>query len=252
MENAEEQGPAVSQDVARQSRELCVVVPVYNEEGSIGQVLEKWAAAFESQKIDYEIRAYNDGSTDNSLTVMREVADRLGRRIKVLDKANGGHGQTILTGYREAAADGFKWVFQVDSDDEMGPEGFAELWTRRDGYDFLAGIRKGRSQPFARRVVSSASRFLVRLLYGRGIWDVNVPYRLMRVAAFEKFFLAIPPGTFAPNVILSGLAARHRLRCYETSVAQQNRKTGEERLRSMRLMKAAIKSFWQTLVFRFH
>ena len=250
MENAEEQGPAVSQDVARQSRELCVVVPVYNEEGSIGQVLEKWAAAFESQKIDYEIRAYNDGSTDNSLTVMRKAADKLGRRMIIRDKANGGHGQTILTGYREAAADGFKWVFQVDSDDEMEPDGFAGLWTRREGYDFLAGIRKGRSQPFARRVVSAASRFIVQSLYGRGIWDVNVPYRLMRVSAFGKFFQAIPPDTFAPNVILAGLAARHRLRCYETTVAQHNRRNGEVRLRSLTLLKAAAKSFWQTIMFR--
>ena len=124
------------------SERLCVVMPVYNECEAIGPVLEKWAAALDGLGMDYVIRPYNDGSKDNSLAVMREVAARInaaasaaGRsgRIEVRDKPNGGHGHTILTGYRDAVADGFDWVFQIDSDDEMGPEKFGELWAARSG-----------------------------------------------------------------------------------------------------------------------
>ena len=228
---------------------LCVVMPVYNERDAIGPVLEKWDAALRELGVDYEIRPYNDGSKDDSLAVMRDVASKLGSRVVVRDKPNGGHGNTILTGYRETANDGFDWVFQIDSDDEMGPEKFDELWSRRDGYDFLVGMRDGRVQALPRKVISFASRLSVRLFYGKSIWDVNTPYRLMRVSAFRGFYEKIPLTTFAPNVILSGLAARHKLRCFETKVPQHDRTTGEVSIKKWKLLKAAIRSFWQTIAF---
>ena len=229
---------------------LCVVMPVYNEQAAIGNVLKKWDSALASLGIDYHIYAYNDGSKDNTLSVMREVAEHsASARIKVCDKPNGGHGNTILTGYRDAVEAGYDWIFQVDSDDEMGPEKFAELWGRRTDYDFLVGIRDGRVQALPRRIISLISRLCVRVFYGRGIWDVNTPYRLMRVAAFKDLFKEIPLSTFAPNVILSGLSARHGLRYFETPVPQHDRTTGEVSIRKWKLLKAAIRSFWQTVWF---
>ena len=233
---------------------LCVVMPVYNEEAAIGGVLEKWAKALATLQIDYVIRPYNDGSKDASLAVMRTFASRNpDAHVEVRDKPNGGHGQTILTGYHEAAADGFDWIFQIDSDDEMGTEGFAELWNRRNqggGFDFLVGIRDGRVQTLPRKVISFVSRCCVRLFYGRKtVWDVNTPYRLMRVAAFKSAFERIPLSTFAPNVILSGIVAREGLRFYETRVPQHDRTTGEVSIKKWKLMKAAARSFAQTIRF---
>lgn len=227
---------------------LCVVIPVYNEEAAIGNVLEKWTRALDALGVDYRIRPYNDGSKDSSLSVMRKFASSHSR-VEVRDKANGGHGNTVLTGYREAAADGFDWVFQVDSDDEMGPEGFAELWNVRHDFDFLLGRRGGRTQSLPRKAVSMVSRLAVRLFYGRGVWDVNSPYRLMRTSAFAPFYGMIPLTTFAPNVMLSGLAAREGLRMFEVAVPQRDRTTGEVSIRKWRLFKAAVRSFRQTLLF---
>ena len=235
------------------SDRLCVVMPVYNEEAAIGGVLEKWAKALNALKIDYVIRPYNDGSKDASLAVMREfVRQHPEAHVEVRDKPNGGHGHTILTGYREAAADGFDWLFQIDSDDEMGPEKFGELWTCRVDYDFLVGIRDGRVQALPRKIISFVSRCCVWLFYGRKtIWDVNTPYRLMRVSAFKEILKAIPLTTFAPNVILSGMVARKNLRFFETRVPQHDRTTGEVSIKKWKLMKAAMKSFWQTILFSF-
>lgn len=231
---------------------LCVIMPVYNEREVIGGVLEKWSRALDGIGVDYLIRPYNDGSKDDSLTVMHAAAERLNAdrvRIEVHDKTNDGHGNTILTGYREAAADGFDWIFQVDSDDEMRPEEFGDLWSKRANYDFLVGIRNGRVQPLTRKVISSVSRLCVRLFYGKSVWDVNSPYRLMRTSVFKALFDTIPLTTFAPNVILSGLAARLRLRCYETRVRHYDRATGEVSIRKWKLFKAAIRSFAQTIWF---
>lgn len=232
------------------SDKLCVVMPVYNEQDAIGPVLQKWSAALGDIGMDYTIRPYNDGSKDNSLVVMKDAAASL-PHVDVRDKANGGHGNTILTGYRDAAADGFDWIFQIDSDDEMGPEMFGELWSRRGDYDFLIGIRDGRVQALPRKIISFVSRLCIRLFYGKSVWDVNTPYRLMRVSVFREFYERIPLTTFAPNVILSGLAARRKLRSFEIRVPQHDRTTGEVSIKKWKLFKAAAKSFWQTISLSF-
>ena len=234
------------------SDRLCVVMPVYNEQDAIGGVLRKWHEALSCLNINFEIRPYNDGSRDNTLAVMRKIAETGGGRIKIKDKPNGGHGNTILTGYREATVDGFDWIFQIDSDDEMGPEKFGELWERRNDYDFLVGIRGGRVQALPRKVISFVSRCCVRVFYGRKtIWDVNTPYRLMRTSAFKDIFKQIPLTTFAPNVIISGMVARKRLRFFEIRVPQHDRTTGEVSIKKWKLLKAAVKSFGQTISFAF-
>lgn len=99
--------------------ELCIVVPVYNESGAIGAVLSKWSAMLDSHGIDWQLHAYNDGSRDNSSEILSAVAKRSNGRLVAHDKTNSGHGPTILLGYRENA-EHCDWLFQMDSDDEMG------------------------------------------------------------------------------------------------------------------------------------
>ncbi len=228
--------------------DLTVVMPVYNEAEAVGGVLEKWKMMLDSLSIRYRICAYNDGSKDNTSGVIAETAKRLGGRILPINKPNSGHGPTILQGYRAASEDSV-WIFQIDSDDEMGPESFPELWGLRNQYDFLIGQRDGRKQPLARKIVSFVSRLCVRVFYGRGVWDVNTPYRLMRTEKFAEFYKQIPDDTFAPNVIVSGLAAKHKFRMLEVRVPQHDRTTGEVSIKKWKLLKAAAKSFWQTILF---
>ena len=228
---------------------LAIIMPVYNEEESIGPVLDKWKAALDRLNIEYVIHPYDDGSSDDTGRIIGEKAKQSRGTIIAHSKPNSGHGPTILQGYREAAENGYDWVFQVDSDDEMGPESFAELWEEREKYDFLIGIRDGRRQAFARKLISAVSRLSVRLFYGKGIWDVNSPYRLMRVSAFRDIWKAIPEDTFAPNVIISGMAAQKKLRSFEMKVPQKDRQTGEVSLKKWKLFKSAAKSFAQTIEF---
>ena len=237
--------------MAERPLDLCVVIPVYNEAGAVESVLRKWTAALDALGVRYEVHAWNDGSRDETGAILSRCAAASGGRIVARDKQNSGHGPTILGGYR-IAAERAEWVFQIDSDDEMGPEGLSGLWERRAEYDFLVGRRAGRRQPLSRKIVSAVSRLSVRLFYGRGgVWDVNSPYRLMRASVFLPFYRAIPDDAFAPNILLSGLAARYRLRCFETPVAQRGRTTGEVSIKKWKILKAAVRSFLQTVRFSF-
>jgi dolichol-phosphate mannosyltransferase len=226
---------------------LAVVLPVYNEEGSIANVLSKWVKALDKLGIDYNVHVYNDGSTDDSLTILRKYAAPPNSKVTIHDKTNSGHGPTILKGYRDNAND-YEWIFQIDSDDEMGSESFNYLWEERSKYDLLIGIRNGRRQPLPRKIVSLVSRLSVRAFYGKSVWDVNSPYRLMRTEKFKEFYQKIPKDTFAPNVILSGFVGRAKLRFFEYPVSHCDRQTGEVSIKKWKLIKVAIKSLKQTVM----
>lgn len=223
--------------------ELSVVIPVYNEEGAIARVVRAWTAQLDRLGMDYELRVYDDGSRDGTAAILGRLAEDL-PGLTVTSKPNSGHGPTILRGYREARGE---WIFQVDSDDEMGPEHFARLWESRAGHDLLIGRREARRSALARRLISGLSRLTVWALFGRAVGDVNAPYRLVRGRCLAAMIRRIPADAFAPNVILSGLAARDRLRVLEVGVPHRGRVTGSVSIGRWRLWRAAARSFRQTV-----
>lgn len=228
---------------------MAIVMPVYNEEGAILRVLEQWVVMLDTlPDLRYQIHIYNDGSKDGTARILSDVGARYSGRVVVHNKANSGHGPTILLGYRENVAD-FDWLFQIDSDGEIGPEKFSELWDRRSAHDFLIGWRQNRYSPLPRQIVSLISRATVRVFYGVGVYDVNCPFRLMRTATLASSLPAIPTDTFAPNVILSGLACHAGWRILEVPVLFRERQTGEVSIKKWKLLKVAMKSFAQTIAF---
>ena len=224
--------------------ELVVVMPVYNEEECIAPVVASWRNALGELGIDFRIIVLNDGSKDGTRAALQTFADD--ERIEIINKSNSGHGPTILLGYQQAV-DLATWVFQCDSDDEMPPDAFAAFWNRRHKYDALFAIRGGREQPLGRKIISAASRITVRVLFGRGVKDVNVPYRLMRSDILREIIVQIPDDTFAPNVMIAGAIARAKLRLINIRVPYRDRRTGAVSILKWKLWKVAFKSFWQTL-----
>lgn len=226
-------------------KEMNVVIPLYNEESVIDKVLVKWSKCFDALSIDYQISLYNDGSNDNSLNIAKKCASDC-PRIKVIDKANSGHGPTILQGYLESKSE---WIFQIDSDDEVDPENFRQFWENKDNYDFVIGFRHQRTSPIQRKLITAVSRLTIKIFYGSGITDVNCPFRLMRRIVFAEYFKLIPSDTFAPNVILSGISLARDFRILEIPISYKLRETGTISIRSFRLFKAAVTSFLQTVKF---
>ena len=225
-------------------KDLTVIMPVYNEAECIEGVARSWLGMLKSQGMSFTLLLINDGSRDGT----RERLDHLAREaeISVVHKQNEGHGPTILGGYRQASKDS-EWVFQVDSDDEIRASCFPALWAARIGQDAVLGIRQGREQSLGRRILSGGSRGVVRLLCGPGIFDVNVPFRLMRCSVLEPVLTHIPATMFAPNVAISGLLLCGAARITSIPVLNHERKTGASSLVSWRLIGIAIKSLAQVV-----
>ena len=233
------------------NEKLAIIMPVYNESGCIELVVNKYINILNKLKINYTFFLYNDGSTDNTEQILNSIAIKK-TNIVVVNKKNSGHGPTILSGYKNIARNCHKfiWVFQTDSDNELPSEDFVILWNNRKEFDFLVGIRSERSQNLIRKIISCFSRLTIKLLFGKTNYDVNCPYRLMRVSSFSNLFTALPENTFAPNIIISGYAGLKSKKTYEIKVKYSPRQTGKISLSNFKFFKYAILALWQTILFR--
>ena len=165
------------------------------------------------------------------------------------NKTNAGHGPTILQGYRENY-ERCEWIFQVDSDDEMGPDWFYKLWHIRQDHDFIVGKRYERASSFSRKMVSLWARLIVNAFYGPCIYDVNCPYRLMRCSVFAPCFKSIPSDTFASNVLISGFAALNNVKTVEVHIPHRSRYSGRVSINKWKLLRCAVLSSLQTVKYR--
>ncbi|MDQ7822238.1 MAG: glycosyltransferase family 2 protein [Candidatus Eremiobacteraeota bacterium] len=225
--------------------DLVVVLPIYNEKELVFPVLSSWISVLERLSSNFLILAINDGSSDGTEQALSAFADN--SSVEIINKANSGHGPTILMGYRKAMKLA-PWIFQCDSDDEMKAESFPELWENKDRYDVLYGARMGRTQSLARRIVTLCAGFTVKMLYGHGVKDVNTPYRLIRSTLLEEIINEIPDDTFAPNVIITGALHDRGARSLYVPIPYHPReKRGGGELVNYRLIRASLISFIQTV-----
>lgn len=152
---------------------LSVIVPVYNERNTIKQVLEKISAV----PIDKEIIAVDDGSSDGTDQVLREV--RL-ENIKVIHHStNRGKGAAFLTGLANATGD---FVIAQDADFEYDPNDYLKLVEeiRKDGVDAVFGARfmQGYRGLLVPRLGNKLLTGMVNLLFGLRLNDCMTCYKL--------------------------------------------------------------------------
>lgn len=80
---------------------LYVVIPAYNEEENIRELIDSWYPVVETVGSDSKLVIVNDGSRDHTYDIMLECAEGKARLVP-LTKSNGGHGDAVLYGYRYA------------------------------------------------------------------------------------------------------------------------------------------------------
>lgn len=113
---------------------LSIIIPVYNTEKYLHRCLD---SAINQTLTDIEIICINDGSTDNSLSILNEYAAK-DERIRIVNKKNEGAGVARNTGIILAKGN---YIGFIDSDDYVDNNYFEELYKYADKYDLIRGIR---------------------------------------------------------------------------------------------------------------
>jgi len=139
--------------------ELSVVIPVYNEEAGLAKLFERLYPALDKLGISYEIVFVNDGSRDNSASIL---ADQFRTRPDVTRVVlfNGNYGQhmAILAGFKATRGNA---VVTLDADLQNPPEEIGNLLAKmREGYDYVGSIRRERQDSAWRTHASKAMNLL--------------------------------------------------------------------------------------------
>lgn len=197
-----------------------VIVPAYNEVGSIAQVVR----ALHAHLPDYDVLVVDDGSTDGTARAVPATAHVVSLPF------NQGIGGAMQTGYRFAEMHGYDVAVQVDGDGQHPADQVQRLVEalEREGADVVVGSRFLDSRtyrpPPTRMVGIHILRLLLRLLTGRAVTDCTSGFRAVGRRAISAFAHWYPEDYPEPEVIL--LLYRAGYRVCEVPIEMQARVAG--------------------------
>lgn len=228
---------------------LYIVIPAYNESANIRQVIDDWYPIVEKHNGGETSRLViiDDGSKDDTYAIMQKYAEDY-PLFQPLTKSNGGHGATVLYGYRYALKHGADYIFQTDSDGQTLPSEFEPFWSERQKYDMVIGWRKEREDGFSRVLVTKTLKAVIRLCFGVNIQDANTPYRLMKVETLKKYIGLIPKDFNLSNVLISVIFAKKKCDVKYIPITFRPRQGGVNSLNLKKIFRIGINAlcdFWQ-------
>lgn len=210
--------------------ELSIVIPVYNEEENLPELLQRLKASLVALGRSYEILFVNDGSKDRSLQILKE-ASAADPCITIVDfNRNYGQHAAVFAGFEASRGD---VIVTLDADLQNPPEEIAKLVAKMDeGYDVVGSVRQQRKDSLFRKM---ASRFINRVTSwatGVQLHDYGCMLRAYRKDIVKTLCASKEISTFIP--VLADLFAG---RITEVPVAHAERLRGESKYSVLTLIR---------------
>mgnify|MGYP001598415732 CR=1 FL=1 len=203
---------------------LSVVMPAYNEEGVIEEVVRSFCKEVLERFDAPEFIVVNDASTDATPRILAKLAYPY---LKVITHGkNRGHGPSLMDGLHAASG---AYVFCADSDRQIQPQEFWLLWEamQKQHGDVVTGFRKKRKDSVHRFFISKVLRIVTFLLFAVSLRDINCPFKLYRRDALHTILNMVPRNALLPSVCMMVSAHELKLRVLEVPVTHYPRKTGK-------------------------
>lgn len=222
---------------------LYIVIPAYNEEENIKNVIDDWYPVIEKYGNDESrLVIIDDGSKDSTYSILQDAMTKRPKLVGITKK-NGGHGSTVLYGYHYALDHNADYVFQTDSDGQTLPSEFEPFWNEREKYDLVIGYRNKREDGFSRVVVTKTLKLVIKIAFGESITDANTPYRLMESSVLRENIKQVPDDFFLSNVLLSVIYKRNKQRIKFIPITFRPRQGGVNSINLKRITKIGIQAF---------
>lgn len=213
---------------------VSVVVPIYNEEELILRFHEAVAGALKDVIDNWEIVYVNDGSTDSSLELLKELQAVDSRVVVVELSRNWGHMGAILSGLQTASG---RAVILMDGDFQDPPEVLPELieaW--RDGAEVVVGVRRSRKE--SRKILAALFPLFYRIL--ASLSDYPIPlnagiFSLMDRKAVDSILAMQEKNRYLPG-LRAWIGYRNSIVYYD----RQDRAGGEGKLSFLSRIKYAM------------
>ena len=211
--------------------QLSLVIPVYNEEQVLGELLERCLKVCRSLNRTFEIVLVNDGSDDKSAEILTQAAeDNPGEIVAVMLNRNYGQHSAVMAGFAEARGE---IIVTLDADLQNPPEEVANLVTKcEEGYDVVGTVRQNRQDTFFRRIASRIVNRVAQRATGVEMSDYGCMLRAYRRPIIQAMLQCDERSMFIP--ILANSFAR---RTIEIPVSHAGRTAGDSKYSFYKLIK---------------
>ena len=211
--------------------DLTILMPVLNEEETIKSCIKKAKNYLEENKINGEILISDNGSTDNSV----KVAKNLGARI--IHTEDKGYGNALINGINHARG---KYIIMADADDSYDLQNLDPFYKNLEkGYDFVignrfeGGIEKGGmklSHKIGVRFLSLVGRIVCKC----NVYDFHCGIRGLNTKKFQELNLKEPGMEFASEMIVKAAKADYSILEIPTTLSKDGRKKGTSHLNTIK------------------
>jgi len=223
---------------------LSVVIPVYNEAGNIKEIIKR----VQAQQLANEIVVVDDGSTDGTRDLLKDLDGRDKLRV-ILHERNQGKGAAVVTGMRAARGD---ILLIQDADLEYDPRDYPQLLQpiQEDiadvvyGSRFLGGPR--RVAMFWHMVANKLLTVMTNILYNTILTDMETGYKVFRRQVIEGMTINARRFDFEPEVTAKVLKRRYRI--FEVPITFNPRDYSQGKKIKL---KDAFSAVWTLLKYRF-
>lgn len=188
---------------------LFVVMPAYNEEDNIEEVIKNWYPILNGKSDDSKLVVADSGSTDNTHSILKRLKENY-PKLEILSATEKQHGPKVIALYEYAIQHGADYIFQTDSDGQTDPNEFEAFWENRNQYDGIFGYRSKRGDGVARAFVEKVVCILLRLYFRVNVPDANAPFRLMNTSTVKKYLHKLPYNYNLPNIMLTTYFAYYK------------------------------------------
>ena len=223
---------------------LFVVIPAYNESENIERCVNDWYPVVEKHNLNGGSRliVIDDGSKDNTYQMLEELSKDKPLLVP-LTKENGGHGATVLYGYRYAIDKNADYIFQTDSDGQTNPEEFEAFWQKRDNYDVVIGNRVVRGDGKSRKFIENVVCLMLRVIFNVKVQDANAPFRLMKTDIVKKYINKLPADYNIPNIMFTTYFIHHKEKVAFIPISFKPRQGGVNSINIKKIIKIGWKAF---------
>jgi|TARA_R110001592_G_scaffold352942_1_gene651410 glycosyltransferase involved in cell wall biosynthesis len=207
-----------------------IIIPVFNSENIVGRTIDKTVSFCRDIKINFEIILINDGSSDNSWSILIKKA-RQYEEVKVINLLQN-YGQHIANfcGFRYASGD---YVITMDDDLQNPPEEISKLIEKAaDGYDLVIGQFKEKRHSVSRRLGSKLVGVINRKIFNSPRGLVLTNFRLIRKDVIERVCSYKASYPYIPGLVVKFSSNRANV-----LVEHHKREMGESNYSLLRITK---------------
>ena len=198
--------------------DISVVIPSYNEKESLPELSERLATVLSGMTEAWEVWFIDDGSSDGSLAVLRELHDRDARFKTARFRRNYGKSAALAVGFERASG---RYVITMDADLQDDPAELPALIEKIDeGWDMVSGWKKKRYDPISKTIPSKFFNFVTGRLSGISIHDFNCGLKAYRhevvksVSIYGEMHRYIPVLAKMAGFTVTEMVVQHHPRKY--------------------------------------